>query len=124
MSWQDKEYEAYTKTEQWAIDHGLPETFPGFRTTNSAGKSVPNAGEIKKFVDKNYPISVDKPAVPSGPVYKVVGRDAKGDTIIQNVNDPTDVKTRKPKLGDTYPGPQIEVPPGGRPVKPGQLKCP
>lgn len=123
MQWSEKEYEAYTKSEQWTIDHGLPGR-PGFRTTDGTGKSVPDTKAIREFVDKKYPIAVDKPATPGGPVYKVIGKDASGNSIIQNINDPTDVKTRKPKKGDTFPGDAIEEPPGGRKVKPEDLKCP
>jgi hypothetical protein len=122
MPWSEKEYDAYTKTEQWAIDHGLPETQKGFRMTDSKGNPVPNTKEIQKFVDKNYPIAVDKPKAPGGPVYKV--KTPTGDTIVQNVNNTTAVQTRKPKKGDTFDGPQIEEPPGGRPAQPCQLKCP
>lgn len=123
MPWSEKEYDAYIKGEQWAIDHGLPGR-PGFRTTDAKGNPIPDTKAIRKFVDKEYPIAVDKPQAPGGPVYKVIGKDAAGDAIIQNVKDPKDVKTRKPLKGDTFPGAQIEEPPGGRPVPPGQLKCP
>lgn len=123
MPWSEKEYEAYTKSEQWAIDHGLPGR-PGFRTTDATGKPVPDTKAIRAFVDKEYPIAVDKPKAPGGPVYKVVGKTAGGDTITQNINPPHDVKTRKPMKGDTFPGPQIEEPPGGRPARADQLKCP
>jgi hypothetical protein len=124
MSWNAAEYDAYTKGEQWRIDHGLPESRPGFRTKDANGKPVPDTKAIKAFVDKEYPIAVDKPAKPSGATYKVIGRDAKGDTIIQNTANPADTKTRAPKKGDTYAGPQVEQPPGGRPAKSCQLKCP
>ena len=121
MSWREKEYDAYTKGEQWAIDHGLPGR-PGFRKTDSKGKSVPDTDAIKSFVDKQYPITEEK-STPKGPIYKVIGKDSKGDVIIQNTTNPSDIKTRKPKAGDTFPGPQIEKPPGGRPAQPCQLKC-
>lgn len=123
MPWSEKEYDAYTRTEQWAIDHGIPGR-PGFRTTDSSGKPVPDTKAIRAFVDKEYPIAVDKPAAPGGPVYKVVGRTPTGDTITQNTNPPYDRKTRPPKAGDTFAGPEIQVPPGGRTVKSDQLKCP
>jgi hypothetical protein len=122
MPWSEKEYDAYTKGEQWAIDHGQPGR-PGFRTTDGKGKPIPDTKAIRTFVDKEYPIAVDKPKAPGGPVYKVVGKTATGDTITQNVNPPNDIKTRKPKKGDTFAGPQIEEPPGGRPAQPCQLKC-
>lgn len=122
-TWSEREYEAYTKEEQWRIDHGIPGR-KGFRKTDSSGKEVPDNAEIKKFVDDKYPIAVDKPTKPSGPVYKVIGKSPSGDTIIQNVNDPSDVKTRPPKKGDTFAGPEIQEPPGGRPAQTCQLKCP
>lgn len=124
MSWSEKEYDAYERTEQWAIDHGLPPTGPGFRTKDASGISVPNTIAIKNFVDGEYPIAVDKPTSPKGPVYKVIDKTASGETIIQNVADPTDIKIRPPKKGDTFPGPQIEDPIGGYPAKPDHLKCP
>ena len=96
MPWSEKEYDAYTKGEQWAINHGLPESFPNFRTTNAPGNPVPDAIAIRKFVDKNYPIATDKPTTPGGSEYKVVGKSPSGDTVIQNINDPPDVKTRPP----------------------------
>jgi len=61
---------------------------------------------------------------PSGFEYKVVGKSATGDTITRNINPPHDVKIRKPLKGDTFPGEQIEDPPGGRPALTSQLKCP
>jgi hypothetical protein len=123
MTWQEKEYEAYTKGEQWAIDHGSPGR-PGFRTTDAKGNPIPDTKAIKKFVDKTYPIAIDKPKAPGGPSYKVIGKTATGDTVIQNINNPADVQTRKPQKGDTFPGPQIEEPPSGRPAESCQLKCP
>jgi hypothetical protein len=125
MSWRDKEYEAYTKSEQWCIDHGLPESFPGFRKTDGSGKSVPDTAKIKDFVDKEYPIAIDAPVAPGGPQYKVIGKDGSGNTIIQNVANPADVKTRPPKAGDTFPAPNaVEEPPGGYKIPPSKLKCP
>ena len=109
--------------EQWAIDHAVAGR-KGFRTTDSSGREVPDTAAIKKFVDAKYPIAVDKPASPGAAVYKVVGKSPTGDTVIQNVNNPADVKVRKPRKGDTFPGPQIEEPPGGRPASSSQLKCP
>ncbi len=123
MSWTEMEYDAYTKGEQWAIDHGLPGR-SGFRTTDSKGNPVPDTKAIHEFVDKKYPIAVDKPQVPGGSVYKVIGKSSTGDTITQNTSPPHDTKTRKPKKGDTFDGPQIEEPPGGRPASTSQLKCP
>lgn len=123
MPWREKEYDAYIRTEQWAIDHGLPGD-PTFRTTDASGDVIPNEAAIKAFVDKDYPITLDKPKAPGGAVYKVVGRTGSGDSIIQNVKDRTDIKTRPAQKGDTYPGPQIEEPPGGRPAQTCQLKCP
>ena len=124
MPWSEKEYDAYTKSEQWAIDHGLKETFPGFRGKDKSGDPIPDTAAIRKFVDKEYPIAVDKPSTPGGAQYKVVGKTAGGETELRNVNAPFDTKTRPPKAGDTFPGPQIEVPPGGRTVPSDQLKCP
>lgn len=124
MPWSEKEYDAYIRTEQWAIDHGLPATRSGFRTKDASGKLVPDVVAIRSFVDKEYPIKVDKSANSGGLTYKVIGKKASGETIIQNMADPTDIKTRPPKKGDTFPGPQIEEPPGGQSINPDDLKCP
>jgi hypothetical protein len=122
MPWSEKEYDAYTKGEQWAIDHGQPESFPGFRTTDGSGKSIPDAAAIRKFVDKEYPISTDAPSTPGAPPDRVVGSDPSGKTIMQRADGST--YTRAPKKGDTYAGPEIQDPPGGRPALTCQLKCP
>ena len=78
----------------------------------------------KAFVDNEYPITMDEPTTPGGSVYTVVDKTAGGQTMVQNVTDPTDVKIRPPQKGDTFAGPQIEEPPGGQAVKPEHLKCP
>ena len=122
MSWQEKEYDAYTKGVQWAIDHNLPGR-TGFRTTDSKGTPIPYAKAIREFVDQEYPIALDVPKADGGAVYKVTGKSPTGDTVTQNTNPPYDVKTRKPKAGDTFPGPQIEEPPGGRVASADQLRC-
>lgn len=122
MSWSEKEYEAYTKGEQWAIDHGKPESRPGFRTKDASGKPIPNKKAIRDFVDKEYPIATDKPSKPGTPPDRVIGKTSKGDTIMQRADGST--YNRPPKKGDTFAGPQVEEPPGGRPAETCQLKCP
>ncbi|MDY6992597.1 MAG: LysM domain-containing protein [Pseudomonadota bacterium] len=124
MPWLEKEYDAYTRTEQWAIEHGLPTTRPGFRTQDASGTLQPDTTAIKAFVDNEYPITMDEPTTPGGSIYTVVDKTSDGQTIVQNVTDPADVKIRPPQKGDTFAGPQLEEPPGGRPVKPEHLKCP
>ena len=118
MSWRDKEYDAYTKEDAWRMSHGLPPHDPSFRTTDGTGKTVTDVAAVKAFVDKEYPgVSV---AGPGGTVEQVVGRDAKGQSIVER-SDGTQY-TRPPKAGDSYPGPEITEPPGGVPVDLKKLK--
>ena len=118
MSWRDREYDAYAKEDAWRMSHGLPPHDPSFRTTDGTGKTVTDVAAVKAFVDKEYPgVSV---AGPGGTVEQVVGRDAKGQSIVER-SDGTQY-TRPPKAGDSYPGPEITEPPGGVPVDLKKLK--
>ena len=97
MSFAEKEYDAYTVTEQWTIDRSLSSQGDAsvMRSRNAGGKVVPNTAGIKGFVHDNYP-------VPKPGAEEVAGKAANGDTI---VTDGTRTWQRKPLRGDTYPGP-------------------
>ncbi len=111
------EYDAYTKTEEWAIKRGLPEQQPGFR---KGGKVDVQA--IKKFVDKKYPTT--KPSKPGGPIppqvfdrtpdgKQVYVRDSKGRVSLRPVQE-----------GDTYYAKKPRNPPKEKQIPPGDFKCP
>lgn len=102
MSWEEKEMEAYTKGEQWAIDRGLPGR-PKFRTTDATGKTVVDTKAINDMLHAEYPLgitnkSADGTMVKDGGVW------------------------RKAKEGDKLPGPQrlenVEH------IDPKDFKCP
>lgn len=118
LSWNEKEYDAYTKEEAWRIAHGLPEGHPGFRTTNSAGAVVPNVAAIKTMVDTEYPIAKSTGA--GGVVETVVGVTATGQTKVERSDGTSGV--RPPKLGDTFAGPKVTDPPTGLKVDIAKLK--
>jgi hypothetical protein len=117
MSWSEKEYDAYTKEEQWRIDHGLSGR-PGFRTTDASGAVVPDVAAIRAFVDSKYPIATSTTS--TGVVEKVVGVTADGKTRVVRSDGTSGV--REPKLGDTFPGPKVTDPPTGLPVDLKKLK--
>lgn len=118
MAWNEKEYDAYTKEEQWRIDHGLSAR-PGFRTTDSSGAVVPDVAAIKAFVDSKYPIATTTTS--TGVVERVVGmRASDGKTEV--VRSDGTRGFRDPKPGDTFPGPKVTDPPTGLPVDLSKLK--
>lgn len=124
MEWRDKEYEAYTLTEKWRIEHGMPPQDPSFRKQDASGNTVVDEDGVKKMVDEEYPgVTAAPPGAPaSAPPERVVGRDAAGNSVVQRGNGTT--YTRPPRKGDSYPGPQVTEPPGGRVVNTAQLRCP
>jgi hypothetical protein len=117
MSWNEKEYDAYTKEEAWRIAHGLSGR-AGFRTTDASGAVVPDVAAIKAMVDRVYPISTTTTS--TGLVERVVGMTADGKTKVVR-SDGTD-GVREPKAGDTFPGPKVTDPPTGIPVDLAKLK--
>ncbi|MDR2871405.1 MAG: type VI secretion system tip protein VgrG [Xanthomonadaceae bacterium] len=57
MSMLDKEIQAYSRTEQWAIDRGYSgQGIPEFRTTGTGGAVVPDVAKITEFVKREYPL--------------------------------------------------------------------
>lgn len=117
MEWRDKEYDAYVKEDRWRISHGLGPHDPSFRKAN--GQT--NEAAIKAFVDKEYP-GVTATTSSGGPPEQVIGKDASGKALVRRADGTT--YTRKPKKGDSYAGPEISEPPGGRKIDMNQLQCP
>ncbi len=122
MAWREKEYEAYTKEEAWAISHGLPAHDPSFRAVDASGRPIPNTAAIHAFVDKEYPGVTSTPSA-GGPPEQIVGEDASGQTIVERPDGTR--YTRPPKAGDSYPADDaVREPPGGLPVDMSTLQCP
>jgi hypothetical protein len=126
MSWADKEYEAYTKEEEWRIAKGLPPHDPTFRKKDAAGNTVVDHDAVRRMVNDAYPITtapVTPGKPPPPPPDEVVGKTKSGLAIVQS-RKTGKTYTRAPKKGDKFSGPQISVPPGGRVADPAKLKCP
>lgn len=53
MAWRDKEIDAYTQTEQWTIDRGLPSQSGdgSFRKVDSAGNTVVDPAAVRRDID-------------------------------------------------------------------------
>lgn len=120
MPWREQEYGAYIAEDQWRARHGLGPSQPGFRTTDSAGRPVTDAVAVRRFVDQEYPGVTSAASSGSAP-EQVIGRTPAGQTIVQR-GDGT-AYTRAPRAGDSYAGPQVTQPPGGRTALPCQLHC-
>ena len=90
---------------------------PSFR--DASGKT--DESKIRAFVDKEYPGVTVKPSS-GGPPEQVIGRTPSGGTIVRRGNGTT--YTRASKKGDSFPGPETTVPPGGRKIDMNQLQCP
>jgi hypothetical protein len=120
MTLSEKEYEAYTKTEEWRIKKGLPAKMP--RTTDSSGNTVPDTAKIRQYVDDQYPNKY-VPSATGGAPDRVVGNDpATGNTILRRA-DGSEYQ-RPPQKGDTFQVAPVKEPAGGRPVLSCQMKCP
>ncbi len=118
LPWREKEYDAYVKEDRWRIAHGLPPHDPSFRTTGADGTPQTNQAAIRAMVDREYPGVSSTSA--SGAIEQVIGRTASGDTVVQR--DDGSSYTRAPQAGDSFPGPEVTVPPGGVPVDLSKLK--
>ena len=111
LSWRDRELDAYTVTEAWTIERGLPGQ-GGLRMQDHDGQWRPDADAIRALVDREYPIVSD---APGGPI--VVGRNSRGETVM------SDGTSRLPRKGDTYPAEQ-ETMVGVRKIPAEEWKCP
>jgi hypothetical protein len=128
MSWPEKEYDAYKRTEQWTIDRGLPGR-PAFRMpetlppgVSGPPRQVVNEAAIKKAVDRAYPIT--PPSTPGGPTPpQVVGRSADGKQVI--LRDSAGNQSMRPvQEGDTFPADNPRNPPNEKQIPPEDFKCP
>lgn len=129
MSWPEKEYDAYKRTEQWTIDRGLPGQNPDFRKEIPMPPGVFGPGRlgvdesaIKQAVDRDYPIV--PPSTPGGPTPpQVVGKTADGKQVI--LQDSTGKQTKRlAQEGDTFPADKPRHPPNEKQLPPKDFKCP
>lgn len=143
MSWRDKEYDAYTKTEQFRLKHGMLPHRDEFRKADG----TIDHDAIKAMVDAEYPgvsaappvepppVAAKPPAAAAGapaakapapppppPPEEIIGRTADGKTMVQRADGST--YSRNPREGDAYAGPEITEPAGGIPVDTRLLQCP
>ncbi len=129
MSWPEKEYDAYKRTEEWAIQRGLPSQHADFRKSApmlsgqfGPGAPVVDEAAIKRNVDKWYPFT--PPAIPGGPTPpQVVGRTADGKRVILQ-DSAGNQSLRSVQEGDTFPANKPRNPPNEKQIPPKDFKCP
>lgn len=128
MSWPEKEYDAYKRTEEWTIKRGLPGQHPDFRKPGSMPPGIQGPAQvvvdeaaIKKKVDDWYPIA--PPKTPGGPTPpQVIGRTPNGKQVI--VEDSTGKQWQRPvQEGDTFPASKPRNPPNEKQIPPKDIKC-
>lgn len=131
MSGRESEYDAYGKTELWAIKRGLPAQDPSYRTKDKLGNVVPDTAAIRKKVDSEYPGNPEGAAVattiggkPVAVQYQPVDYDPKtNETILAAVGTTLPHKRRPPQAGDRVARELVyKVPPTD--VKTAAWKCP
>lgn len=109
MSSREREIDAYTRTEQWTIDRGLPGN-PAYRTTRPDGTVVPDTAAIERHVDRSYGYSPT--------TQRIVARENGGATVVLEDG------TRRPaRAGDRFQ----HIPPQElceRRIAPNRLRCP
>ncbi|MEO1082193.1 MAG: DUF4150 domain-containing protein [Pseudomonadota bacterium] len=129
MSWPEKEYDAYKRTEEWSLSRGLPGQHPDFRKVETLPPGfigppaiVVDEAAIKDKVDKWYPITA--PSKPGGPIPpQVIGRSADGKQVI--VEDSAGNQSMRPvKEGDTFPADKPRNPPNDTQIPPKSFACP
>jgi hypothetical protein len=123
MGWPDPaEDDAYFNTEQWTIDRGLSGR-PALRTVNAAGKTVPDKGKIRAFVQNQYP-SPPPPVKGKKQPVPIDKDDSDPKKPLTKVRDPTTKKEswRPSKKGDTFGGPEQRTNP--KTLDPKLWKCP
>jgi Flp pilus assembly pilin Flp len=117
----EQEYQAYVKTEQWAISRGLPPHSPTFRKKDASGKEVADEAAIRAMVDGVYP-GVTSKSKPGAPPEQIIGQASNGKTIVLRGDRTT--YERAPRAGDSYPGDQKSEPATGSPIDMDKLQCP
>lgn len=108
--WKDREIEAYTRTEQWAIDRGLPGQ-GGLRKQVGDGRWVPDGDAIRRVVG-DYPISETRQG--ESPALRKL---PDGNVLLQ------DGSTRAPRRGDAFPA-KVPTITGERSIPSSAWKCP
>ena len=111
MSGREMEYDAYEKTELWAIKRGLPAQHPAYRTKDKAGNVVPDKAAIRKKVDADYPGAPEGAPVaatiggkPVTVQYQPVDYDPKtNETILAAPGTALPLKRRPPQAGPGWP---------------------
>jgi len=102
MSWEAKEMEAYTKTEEWTIKRGLAGN-SDFRKIGVGGKVVPDTQAIFDMLHTEYPLGI-------------TNKSADGKQVKDNG------KWRPSKEGDKIGGPQrLE---NAKKIDSSEFKCP
>lgn len=131
MSARDSEYDAYGKTEAWAIKRGLPPQHSSFRTKDAAGNVIPDKAAIRKRVDDEYPgkpegaaVSTTIAGVKVNVQYQPVDyHPITKETILAAPGTSLPPKRRPPQAGDRVArGLVYTVPP--TPVDTKAWKCP
>lgn len=131
MSGREMEYDAYEKTELWAIKRGLPAQDSSYRTKDKLGNVVPNKAAIRKKVDSEYPGNPEGAPVattiggkPVTVQYQPVDYDPKtNETILAVPDTALPFKRRPPQAGDRVARDLVySVPPTD--VKTAAWKCP
>lgn len=125
MPWSQREYDAYGKTEDWAIDRGLPSQGTDFRKVDSSGRTVKDTDAIKRAVDADYPISSAPSTIPGAspstrPDTVINNNPSNGKTVVERADGST--YERPPRAGDTFPGAPIKD--GARTVDPSMFRYP
>jgi len=98
------ELDAWTRTEQWTIDKGLPGEYCGnLRKKDEKGKTVVDVEKIKAVVEQNYGKS-------TGSRFVVTGREPPDGEHALTVLENGERKKcmRAPKVGDSYKGKKFE----------------
>ncbi|HJU53149.1 MAG TPA: DUF4157 domain-containing protein, partial [Pyrinomonadaceae bacterium] len=136
------EVDAYTETEKWAIERGLPEELTdiqkSLRTTNKQGEEIPSSKAIEKKVTEIYGGPTPAPGEQKtggqaeskeGEKTKEVVGQVKGhkepNTTLVKVPGEDELVPRPSKKGDKYlEDPPKITPPKPEPVPPEVWKCP
>lgn len=125
MSWPEKEYDAYARTEEWTIKNGLPSQGTNFRKDvplppgqYGPPTQVVDTAAIKAKVDKDYPFI--PPATPGGPTPpQITGKSPDGKTVFFD-----DGTSRPPREGDRFDADKPRNPKNEKQIPPKDVKCP
>ena len=110
-----REVDAYTFAESWAIARGLPGRTGLRRVDSTTSEQVPDPGKIDTLVREKYGSPSDTPG------EEVVGRTPSGQAVVKRPNGSR--YTRQPQQGDVY----LDNPPqliGEQTIPSSAWKCP